>query len=57
MEADAAAPVEESSSDWRSNPTTCPDFVRSLGRIIDITGLDGVTVAYDYDDALAQGVV
>ncbi len=76
MEADIASPEEGSSSDWRSNPSTCPNFVvsfrgyekeaaerlgaeignalRSLGRIIDIAGLDGVTVAYDYDDALAQ---
>ncbi len=65
MEVDAVPPEEESSSDWRSNPSTCPDFVinfrgfeqdaaerlgaeignalRSLGRIIDITGREEAT--------------
>ncbi|WP_137391928.1 hypothetical protein [Rhodoligotrophos defluvii] len=28
--------------------------VRSISRYIDLDRLDGITVAYDYDDALAQ---
>lgn len=30
------------------------DIVRSMSKYIDLTQLDGITVAYDYDEALAQ---